>query len=799
MRPPETNVPPGGLVALLVDAGGVVRQCTDTVRELTGRDREEVVGRPMDELVAAPPGFAEWAGDGGSREFGAAVRDAGGHRVDVDVAMVPLPQSDAVPYLFLLVPASHALRHRQGRALVRALLTQERVGLVLRDAAPDGNCSTVNPGFFGLPASGQGGPSRLVLSDVLVAKDAEVIDGRLREVLRTGEPLVDFEHAARRRGGTADQWVSVSAFRLNDAAGQPAGVAALFVDVTEQFAARRRLTLLHAAANRLGESLDVTRNAEELVAVLVPGFADHACADVSDTVLRSGETSRMEPGMKLRRAAVASADGTWPAEIYQLGDELRVRDLESDALGSVGTMVVPDLAALSDELPVDAERMRLLFPASATSALFVPLMARGHILGVLGLWRGAGRQPYSATDVPLIEEIASRAALSLDNARRYARERDTVETLQRSLLPAPDTRTSAAETAGLYAPASTPAGTGGSWYDVVRLSGVRIALVAGKVVGHGMHAAAAMGRLRSAVQTLADLDLPPAELLTHLDDLVKRLGEGDRSEGRPLAGSLYGATCLYATYDPVTGECHMASAGHPGPVLVRRHSATVSDPVVRPGPRLGRGAEPFDPVELTLQPGDVLVLHSGPPVGVAPEDTPDLGHLHGSALAAARDDTPLSRLAERLLRDLNREPRQEDLALLLTRVGRVPPDRTAYWQLQADPEQASRARELTARQLAEWGLDEMAFGTELIISELVTNAIRYAGGPIGLRMVKDDRLVCEVSDPSQAQPHLRRARTSDEGGRGLFLIAQLADRWGSRYTLDGKTIWTEQTYPSGLG
>ncbi|WP_164540391.1 SpoIIE family protein phosphatase [Streptomyces abyssomicinicus] len=787
-------------MALLVDADGVVRQCTDSVRDLTGRGRQEVVGRPLDELAADPPRFAQWAGHGGPREFGAALRHQDGQRVEVDVSLVPLPGDDARPFLFLLVPAAHARSHRQGRDLARALLDQDRVGLILRDASPEDGWPLANPGFFGLPASAPGGPPCPSLTDALVDEDAEAIEGRLREVMRTGEPLVDFEHAARRRGEpTVDRQVSVSAFRLHDSSRRPSGAAAVFIDITEQFVARQRLTLLHAAANRLGRSLDVTRNAEELAAVVVPDFADHACVDLSDTVLGSGDAARLEPGTVLRRAAVAAAAGSWPAEVHQLGDTLRVRDAESEALAAAAPVVVPDLADLSDTVPVDRERTRPLFPASAASALFVPLLARGHVFGVLGLWRGAGRQPYSTADVPLVELITSRAALSLDNARRYRRERDTAETLQRSLLPAPDTRMSAAETAGVYAPAGTPAGTGGSWYDVVRLSGSRVAFVSGKVVGHGVHAAAAMGRLRSAVHALADLDLPPAELLTHLDDLVARLGENDRSEGPSVAGSLHGATCLYITYDPVTGECHAASAGHPGPVLARRNAATVSETVVRPGRWLGSGggADPFASVELVLQPGDVLLLHSGPPGGAAPETGPEPGRLRDSALAAAGGDAPLPSVAEQLLRDLSRTPRPQDVALLLTRVDRIRPERTAYWEFRADLDQAARAREVATAQLAEWGLDDMAFSTELIVSELVTNAIRHAGGPIGLRLVKDDRLVCEVSDPSQAQPHLRRARTSDEGGRGLFLIAQLADRWGSRYTTGGKTIWTEQSYPSG--
>jgi anti-sigma regulatory factor (Ser/Thr protein kinase)/PAS domain-containing protein len=784
-------------VVLLVAADGVLMECTDTVRSLTGLDRADLLGRPVDELLAHPPGFARWVGDGAFGEFGAALRHRDGHRVEVDVARVPMPDAEAGAHLFLLAASAHALRHRQGQALVRALLGQDRIGLVLRGAGDEAEWTLLNPGFFGLPTPAEGGRPRLPPSQTLVDKDAVTIDARLREVLRTGEPLVEFEHSARRReepGRT--QQVSVTAFRLEDGHGQSAGVAAVFLDITEQLAARTRLTIQHAAANRLGQSLDVTRNAEALMGVLVPDFADLACVDLSELVLSGGDSAVMEPGMRLRRVAVASADGQWPTDVYQQGEELRARALESDTLGEVGTVVVPDLASLAEKVPLDAERRRLLLPASAASALYVPLLARGHALGVLGLWRGSGRQPYAASDVPLVEEIASRAALSLDNARRYSRERNSVVTLQRSLLPAPDTRTSAAETAGLYAPAVTPTGTGGIWYDVVRLSGVRVAFVVGKVVGHGVHAAAAMGRLRSAVQTLADLDLPPAELLAHLDDLVRRLGESDRSKGASLAGSLYGATCLYITYDPVTGECHLASAGHPGPLLVRRRTDTASGPSARPGPALGVGTEPFDPVELALGPGDVLALHSGPPAGATAQATPDLAHLRDSALAAASGDTPVSLIGERLLRDLEKVPRHEDFALLLTRVDRIPPGRTVHWELPADLDQASRARELAVAQLLAWGLEELAFSTELIVSELVTNAIRYAGGPIGLRLVKDRRLVCEVSDPSQAQPHLRRARMSDEGGRGLFLIAQIADRWGSRYTADGKTIWTEQAYPA---
>ncbi|WP_368733273.1 SpoIIE family protein phosphatase [Streptomyces alkaliphilus] len=358
-----------------------------------------------------------------------------------------------------------------------------------------------------------------------------------------------------------------------------------------------------------------------------------------------------------------------------------------------------------------------------------------------------------------------------------------------------------------------------------------------------MNAAGAMGRLRSAVQTLADLDPPPDELLTHLDDLVVRFGEEE--ERNDPVGSLLGATCLYATYDPIERMCMIAAAGHPSPVLCRVGEADAEEVKLQTGPPLGTGGEPFEPVELRMEPGDVLVFPSGDPAALAAEgilptggsvlapggseaasidpitavaigngsgapldsgsggEVPTGEDVEGpgrdarvvreGARAAVTRNLPLRELGERMAARLRERPRREDLALLMARMGAVPADRTAFWELPADPGVVARARTLTSERLAAWGVpEELVFGTELIVSELVTNAIRYAGGPIGLRLIRDRRLICEVSDPSQTQPHLRRARPADEGGRGLFLVAQIAHRWGSRYTPAGKTIWTEQ-------
>ncbi|WP_165984763.1 SpoIIE family protein phosphatase [Streptomyces sp. YIM 98790] len=690
-------------------------------------------------------------------------------------------------------PAGPAGPGTEDRALVRALFGQGHIGLVV--CGPDLRIrrASLRPEWRRAPGSREPRPLRgLRTADLVVPQDASAIEERLRRVLVSGEPLTGWQHSARPLAAPGEErMVSLSAFRLSDEQGRAVGVAAVFTDVTEQYVARQRLRLLYDAATRVGRTLDITRNAEELTAILVPAFADLASIDLSGTVFEGREADAFVPGTRLRRTAVASADGVWPAGTYQVGDTVRARESESENLRGGGSVLVPDMAAWREELEIDEERLRLLFPEGVTSALFVPLYARGNVLGVLGLWRRGARAPYAPGDVPLIEEIASRAALSLENARRYTSELRTVETLQRSLLPPAGMELSAAETAGTYVSAGTASGVGGCWYDVVELSSCRVAFVIGDVAGHGLGAAATMGRLQTAVQTLADLDLAPEELLTRLDDLVIRLAATEPQQPQG-PGAAAGTRCLYCVYDPVTGRCVMASAGHPAPLLAGPDGRT--RPVeLAPGPALGAGGQPFEPVELYLEPGSVLVFATdallcpaGPGPGPGPGLLPD---------GAAADGRPPAEIARELLGRVLTAPLSRDAALLVTRVRALPEDATAHWEFAADPAVVARARDLAAARLAAWGLEELAFTTELIVSELVTNAVRYAGGPIGLRLIRDGTLICEVSDPSQTQPHLRRARLTDEGGRGLFLIAQLTRRWGSRYTATGKAIWAEQPLP----
>jgi hypothetical protein len=323
--------------------------------------------------------------------------------------------------------------------------------------------------------------------------------------------------------------------------------------------------------------------------------------------------------------------------------------------------------------------------------------------------------------------------------------------------------------------------------------------VVGDVVGHGIHAAATMGRLRTAVRTLADVDLAPDELLTRLDDLVIRLSVESGADAEPptaeVAGDI-GATCLYAVYDPVSRRCSMALAGHPPPAVVRP-DGTAGFLDVPVGPPLGLGGLPFEPADVTLPEGSLLALYTDGLIHAGHRDIGEGLDALREALAAPADS--LDSLCDHVVRTMLPDHSADDAALLLVRSRALDRRRVAVWDVDAEAAAVARTRSDAVRVLDEWGLEEAAFVTELVVSELVTNAIRYGAPPIQLRLIHDRVLICEVSDASSTAPHLRRARMFDEGGRGLLLVAQLTERWGTRQTGAGKTIWCEQSLTAADG
>ncbi|WP_329318326.1 SpoIIE family protein phosphatase [Streptomyces sp. NBC_01262] len=620
----------------------------------------------------------------------------------------------------------------------------------------------------------------------------------LRDVAATGKPA-HYESFTRAPSGIREHAWNLELWPIRDASGEVRAVGMAGFDSSEQHWARQRLAVLDEAAVRIGMSLDLGRTAQELAELVVPRFADFASVDLLEAVMHGEEPSAgpLDATVVLRRVAHLSTQQGTPEAVVGLGatDAYPPYSPAARALHS-GQAVLsgsgdPDFDRWIAGVPARAEKLRGVV---VTSLLAVPLMARGTTLGVAVLLRSRP-DAFNQDDFLLARELASRAAVCVDNARRYTRERTTALALQKSLLPHGPTRQSAAEVACRYLPADSRAGIGGDWFDIIPLSGARVGLVVGDVVGHGIQASATMGRLRTAVQTLADVDLPPDELLAHLDDLVLRLGGDDENDdadsGTGDTGTTgeTGATCLYAVYDPVSRTLTAASAGHPPPVVVLPDGTTE---VLRlsAGPVLGVGGLPFEATERVLPEGSLIALFSDGLVESAGHD-PDLGITRLCELLADRDAS-LETCCDRVITTLLPEDPSDDVALVLARTRALDADHVRVWDLPSDVTVVADARRLAAEQLEAWGLVEAGFVTELVVSELVTNAIRYGADPIQLRLIYDRTLICEVSDGSSTSPHLRRARIFDEGGRGLLLVAQLTTRWGTRHAANGKTIWTEQ-------
>ncbi|GLV72352.1 SpoIIE family protein phosphatase [Streptomyces hygroscopicus] len=550
---------------------------------------------------------------------------------------------------------------------------------------------------------------------------------------------------------------------------------------------RRRLQLLSEGGVRIGTTLDVAQTAAELADVAVPQLADFVTVDLLQSVLSWEEAA--ETGGPLHRMAVGSIRADCPFYHMDTQFEFVPTTPQARCLATGQSILEPDLTLAPGWLAQDPVRTeKLLVEQGIHSLMTVLLRSSGIVLGVVTFYRSEKPDPFENDDLSLAEELVAHAAVCIDNARRYTREHTMAVALQRSLLPQGLPQQGAVEAAYRYLPAL--AGVSGDWFDVIPLSGARVALVVGDVVGHGIQAAATMGRLRTAIHNFAALDLLPDELLSHLDDLVIRLDNDALASGG--GHGITGSSCLYAIYDPSSGQCTMARAGHPPPALVTPDGhVTLAD--LPPGPPLGLGGLPFQVAELELPTGSQLVLYSD---GLLQDHRRDIdAGVERLRQALAHPQRPPEATCQAVMDAMLPAFPQDDVTLLVTRTRRLDTRQIATWKLPSAPEVVSTLRTAVTRQLADWDLEELQFTTELILSELLTNAIRYATGPLQVRMLRADSLICEVSDGSSTSPHLRHAATTDEGGRGLFLVAQLAQRWGTRYTANGKIIWTEQDIP----
>ena len=553
----------------------------------------------------------------------------------------------------------------------------------------------------------------------------------------------------------------------------------------------RRL-MLDDTFTKIGDTLDIDDVARVLLDALVPHFSNAAGVLLLESLIGDDELPSHGPdgSLPLRRIALLHdrKDPAWEAT-FPTGEILRY-PLHSPYYRCMDTGAPVLEATISKSQATDLAKAWRRKPVakllSGASMLLLPLIARGTILGFLACTRQEGFRRFDAYDVEIGMDFASRAAVFFDNARRYSREHATALTLQRSMLPTGLSYPSSVEVRHRYLPGSKLIEVGGDWYESIALPGGRVALVVGDVAGHGVRAAVTMGRLRTAIHTLAMLELPPADSLQQLDELMHTLGEREP----------HFATCAYAVYDAVSGVCEVAVAGHLPPLLVHPDGSNeLLD--VPPAPPLGIGDGEVESRQFKIEDGSLFVLYTDGLVENKGQDISDgLARLRG-IFGPGSPTRPLEDLCKATLDGVYSDHQRDDIAVLIARLRRLPEDCYASWTLAPKLTSVREARSVLAEPMKRWDLEDLIPTTELLVSELVTNAVKYSRGDVTLRLVNEKALVCEVLDNSGALPRLRQANGEDENGRGLQVVRQLSQRWGARRTATGKVVWCEQPLPGG--
>jgi len=645
--------------------------------------------------------------------------------------------------------------------------------------------------------------------EILAAPDGALLGSQLSDlVVETaipGMPLSSLLEAAKagreatavltlrsQRNSPIDTVVTLQPMRGGN--GCPAALAILRMPPpsVEQFLdpALMRHALLDETFRQIGATLDLDQMARGLINIVVPHFCNSAGLLLLESLVAADETAppQADGSHLMRRMAVATDnnDPDWDAT-FPTGEVLRYPS-GTPYTECMNTGKPVRESTMTAEQVVDIAESWLRRPVAklleGTSMLLLPLNARGSTLGFIVCTRRKGFRAFDAYDTEIGMEFASRAAIFIDNARRYNRERATALTLQRSLLPTGLSAPSSVEIRHRYLPGSQLIEVGGDWYESINLPGARVALVVGDVAGHGVRAAVTMGRLRTAIQTLSMLELPPAESLQQLNELMQKIGEREP----------HFATCAYATYDAVTGICEVASAGHLPPLLVRP-DGTSEFLDVAPAPPLGVGEGLISSRTFEIDDGSLFVLYTDGLVESRGQDIDDGLKRLQSIFNAESASGSLDDLCKAILASAYSDQHRDDIAVLVARLARIDGSQQASWVLPGELTAAREARGLVAEPLEKWDLAGMVDTTQLLASELVTNAIRYAEGPVTLRLIKEGTLVCEVLDNSSALPRLRHAAKDDERGRGLQIVSRLSARWGARRTLTGKVVWCEQAFP----
>ncbi|MEW1778785.1 SpoIIE family protein phosphatase [Streptomyces sp. NPDC086777] len=789
------------LAVVVVDRDGDVSHWSTGARRIFGAAKEEAIGHsvldllpvsgalPEDDEITPYGAYAAYDGLGpdlessldGRLNFPAAGR-----------ARLTVPDRDRVDVLWwayplvgpgderLLVLAADAERLRRA---------ERDEGIAFERIAPGFALHTDFPGAEELAR-------RLpeILPSMSVDESARIV----AQVLELGYPILEFSQNDR-VPVTPDWGVARRTERLARreraaraaAEGLPVPVE-LADDEGEDLeyaAVRDRLEFLTEVSGRIGTSLDLSRTIVEVSRAVVPRFTDVAGTYLREQVVAGEGFPDGVPDTTTmwHRVALEHTDepGRWD-DVVPVGEAMPfpAHTPFFQCMTTGEPVLVPRISEeMGHAIASQFEKRDIRPLITGRSMLVVPLKARNVVLGFMILLRHPEREMFNDMDRVTGAELAARAGLVLDNARMYTYQESVAETLQDSMLPHIPPRMAGCDIATRYLPGTLLGRVGGDWFDSVKLPGARTALVVGDVMGHGLNSAAMMGQLRTAVQTMAALDLPPAQLLRNLDDLAQRLGDG------------YLATCLYAVYDPIASELHLANAGHIPPVLVRAVDGRSGLLDLPTGAPIGVGGVAFESLRVRVEPGDRLVMCTDGLVEMRGEDIGvGLATLCESAAhpAASMDDA-----CDTIIRALNtRGGRKDDVALLMARLNGIAPEDVAEWRLALDPAEVRRARAVVREQLHDWGLARLADPAELMVSELVTNAVRHSHSrPVQLRLIRGETLLCEVDDDDHTLPTLLGVDPAAEAGRGLRVVSTLAREWGTSRTSAGKTVWFELTAP----